>query len=110
VVGAIVAGGSQAKAAAVASVSEKTVWRWLQLPHVQAAIEQQQRAIVEAAARASLAHVKAAMGVLARIMTDQTVPPNTQVQAAGKLLDAAERWLNLTTLDTRLKRLEDKLL
>ena len=98
--------GTIEKAAAALSVSDVTVWRWLQKPEFQ---EGYRRARREAFSRsvARLQHASsAAVSTLLRVMVDKDAPAGSRVRAADCVLDHAKSAIETEDIEVRLERLE----
>ena len=94
-------------AAASASISETTLWRWLREPGFKNAYR---RARSEALGRAT-ARLQALAGeaveTLAQVHRDPGVSPHVRVSAARAVLELAYKSFELEDLEARLEELEE---
>jgi hypothetical protein len=94
------------KAAGALSVSDVTLWRWMQKVEFQEAYRKARReAFSQSVARLQHAS-QAAVGTLLRVMTDRVAPAASRVRAADVVLHTALRGMEMEDLEARLDRLE----
>ena len=93
-------------AAAVAGVSDATLWRWLQRPDFIRAYREARRQVVEQALGEVQAATTDAVRTLREVMTDPVSPASSRVAAARAVLDTALRAVELMDLETRIADLE----
>ena len=95
-----------AEAAHAASISEPTLWRWLQREDFQTAYRQAKREAVSQA----VAHLQRVAGeavdTLLAVMQDAQKPASARVSAARAVLDLAIRGVELEDLEARIHALE----
>ncbi len=96
-------------AALAAGIGERTAWRYLRNPHVQAALrEAQAQALAQVTRRLALA-VSEALEVLRGIAKDCDAPSGSRVSAARAILENALRFSETTDLMARVEELEERL-
>ena len=95
-------------AAGKADIAEATAWRYLTEDNVKAAIARRQDAILAQVTGGVVADMTEARGVLVDIMRDSEAAPGVRVRAAGLILDAGLKMLEVVTLADRVSRLEQQ--
>jgi hypothetical protein len=93
-------------AAASASVSETTLWRWLRDPTFKGAYRQARREALDRATTRLAALVEKAVEALGEIVADPTVSPHVRVSAASRIVEFALKAAELEDVQTRLEKLE----
>ncbi len=104
---AVLAGETQAHAAAAAGVSRSTVGRWQRQPEFRRALADGQTGILEAAARRLVGRLALAVDVATALLDDVAAPAAVRLSAARLLLDMAGRYHELTVIERRLAALEE---
>jgi DNA-binding MurR/RpiR family transcriptional regulator len=95
-----------AEAAHAASISEPTLWRWLQREDFQAAYRQARREAVSQAVAYLQRVAGEAVDTLRAVMQDTQKPASARVSAARAVLDLAMRGVELEDLEARIQTLE----
>jgi DNA-binding MurR/RpiR family transcriptional regulator len=98
-----------ADAAHAASISEPTLWRWLQRDDFQAAYRQARREAVSQAVAYLQRVAGEAVDTLRAVMQDAQKPASARVSAARAVLDLAIRGVELEDLEARIHVLEQSL-
>lgn len=93
-------------AAGKAGIAEATAWRYLTEDNVKAAIARRQDAILGGVTARLVADMTEARSVLVDIMRDSEEAAGVRVRAAGLILDAGLKMLEVLTLADRVTRLE----
>jgi transposase-like protein len=94
------------EAARVASVTPRTLYRWMNEPEFDAAYRAARRqAYGQSISRLQQGSTAAATTLL-KVMVDVATPPSTRVRAAEAVLSHAARAIEIEDLDARLKELE----
>ena len=96
-------------AAASASISETTLWRWLREPNFKVAYQRaRQEALGRATTRlAALVEVAVeALDELDEIVADRAVSPHVRVSAASRIIDFALKAAEIEEVQARLEKLE----
>ncbi len=96
-----------ADAARASGISEKTLWRWLQLPDFAAAYRAARRQVVERAVSELQAACGEAVETLKRNLHCEN--PAVEIRAAQIILEQAIKGVELMDLQERIERLEEKL-
>jgi hypothetical protein len=96
-----------ADAARQAGISERTAFRYLEDPAVQAAVGRGLDDTLADATRQITAAVGKALSVLETILEDPSAPPTSRVAAARLILDAGPRYRQTLDLANRLAVVED---
>ena len=97
-----------ATAAEAASVSERTIYRWFDVPAFRAALNKAEGQAIDAATRNLLTLSKAAINVFYEIMQDETISPGVRLRAADRVMDHLVRLRELRDIEQRLVNLEAK--
>lgn len=105
---ALLAGQSVSQACRTAGVGRRTYYRWLKQPHFQAALREAESDLLTQTTRRLLALQANALAAVGDILADATLPPAYRLQAAKMVLDGALRFYDATTLERRLKALEEE--
>ena len=92
----------------MAGIGETTAWRYLTEPDVKAAIARRQDAILAGVTGGIVADMTEARGVLVDIMRSITAKDSDRVRAAGLILDAGLKMLEVVTLSDRVTALEQR--
>ena len=95
------------KAAQAASVSVKTLWRWLQLPEFATAYQQARNDVLEQTL--SLLHKATGGAVAALIRNLKCGNPGVEVRAAVAVLDQTFKARELLEMEKRLQYVEEVL-
>jgi DNA-binding MurR/RpiR family transcriptional regulator len=95
-----------ADAADAASISEPTLWRWLQREDFQTAYRQARREAVSQAVAYLQRVAGEAVDTLRAVMQDAQKPASARVSAARAILDLAVRGVELEDLEARIHALE----
>jgi hypothetical protein len=95
-----------ADAADTASISEPTLWRWLQREDFQTAYRQARREAVSQAVAYLQRVAGEAVDTLRAVMQDAQKPASARVSAARAVLDLAIRGVELEDLEARIQTLE----
>jgi hypothetical protein len=98
-----------ADAAYAASISEPTLWRWLQREDFQTAYRQARREAVSQAVAYLQRVAGEAVDTLRAVMQDAQKPASARVSAARAVLDLAIRGVELEDLEARMHVLELRL-
>jgi transposase-like protein len=94
------------EAARVASVTPRTLYRWMNEPEFDAAYRAARRqAYGQSISRLQQGSTAAATTLL-KVMVDVATPPSTRVRAAEAVLSHAAKAIEIEDLDARLKELE----
>ncbi|HJZ49703.1 MAG TPA: hypothetical protein VKE41_21145 [Roseiflexaceae bacterium] len=97
-----------AAAAAMAGVSECTLYNWLNQADFQEAYREARRMAISHAL-GNLAHFSAhAVGVLVELMLDEKVPPGVRASAAGKVLELSIDSVDQENVLARIEALEER--
>ena len=97
------------EAAAKSEVAETTAWRYLSDGAVKAAIAQRQDAILAQVTGGVVADMSEARGVLVDIMRNPSAKDSDRIRAAGLILDAGLKMLEVLTLADRVAALEKQM-
>ncbi len=95
-----------ADAAHVASISEPTLWRWLQRKDFQTAYRKARREAVSQAVAYLQRVAGEAVDTLRVVMRDSQKPASARISAARAVLELAIRGIELEDLEARLQVLE----
>jgi DNA-binding MurR/RpiR family transcriptional regulator len=95
-----------ADAADAASISEPTLWRWLQREDFQTAYRQARREAVSQAVAYLQRVASDAVDTLRAVMQDSQKPASARVSAARAVLDLAIRGVEIEDLEARIQALE----
>jgi len=95
-----------ARAALVAGVDERTVYRWLKEPRFKQAYLDARRDAFGQATTLMQRAAPAAVSTLIKVMSDPSTPPNTKVAAAGMLLKFGREGIELDDVAHRLDVVE----
>ena len=93
-------------AAAVAGISESTIYKWLTEPAFRQALAQAEGEAVAAAGRRLAVLAENALDELARSMADPMTPAPTRVRAAEVILNNLLRYREIIAFESRLTALE----
>jgi hypothetical protein len=94
------------EAAKAAGVSNKTLFRWMQLPEFDRAYRDARRAAFgQATARLQQAS-SAAVSALLRVLVDPASPASSRVRAADCILNHAQEAIELEDIEARVRELE----
>ncbi len=94
------------EAARAASVTPRTLYRWMNEPEFDAAYRAARRqAYGQSISRLQHGSTAAATTLL-KVMVDVATPPSTRVRAAEAVLSHAAKAIEIEDLDARLKELE----
>ena len=97
-----------AAAADAASVSERTIYRWFDVPAFRAALNKAEGQAIDAATRNLLTLSKAAINVFYEVMQDENISPGVRLRAADRVMDHLVRLRELRDVEQRLATLEAK--
>ena len=97
------------EAAAKASIAEATAWRYLSDDVVKTDIARRQDAMLVQVTQGIVSDMTEARGVLVDIMRDAGAPEGVRVRAAGLILDAGLKMLEVLTLSDRVTVLEKQI-
>ena len=103
---ALLTSKSAREAAHKCGIGEKTAYRWLRLPQVQAALAEAEGQILANTMRQLLSMQGAAVDALQALLTNSSLPPAERLRVVQAVLDNALRLRNATTIDQRLAELE----
>ena len=95
------------KAAQAVGVSEKTLWRWLQLPEFSAAYQQARTEVLEQTI--SVLHKATGAAVAALVRNLKCGKPAVEVRAALGVLDQTFKAREMLETEARLKAVEEML-
>jgi hypothetical protein len=95
-----------ADAAHASSISEPTLWRWLQREDFQTAYRQARREVVSQAVAYLQQVAGEAVDTLRAVMQDAQKPASARVSAARAVLDLAIRGVELEGLEARIQTRE----
>ena len=95
-----------AQAAQECSLSEATLYRWLNENPFRAALAQAEGEAVAAAGRKLVNLAESALNVLSDVLADPTTPAPVRVRAAETILSNLIRYRELVNFETRLDALE----
>lgn len=95
------------EAAALAGISERTLYTYLNDPAFSAAYEAEKQRLIENAADQIQRSLEPAITALRTITEDKKAGKTARVQAARTLLEYGIRLTEYTTLEARIKALED---
>ncbi len=95
------------KAALAVGVSEKTLWRWLQLPEFSAAYQQARTEVLEQTI--SVLHKATGAAVAALVRNLKCGAPSVEVRAALGVLDQTFKAREMLEMEARLKAVEEML-
>jgi hypothetical protein len=105
----LMSGGTHRQAADAAKKSVKTIGRWLNEPEFRDELRRLQRERYHHAIGQTQQIAPVAVGVLAKVMTDQATPPSVKVNAADKILGHAGNGYREEVIVQRLDQLEEKI-
>jgi len=108
-VAALLAAPTVLDAAAAASISETTAWRYLASPAVQAELSARCDVVLTQVSAGLVADMQEARAVLVEAMRDPEAAPGVRVRAALGVLDAGLRVLDSLLLARRVAVLETRL-
>jgi len=103
---ALLAAKSIPQAALDAGVSERTLYRWLQVPAFRDALVQAEGQVIGAVTRRLVGYADHALTVMVTVMADKTNSPATRLRAAQAILDSMLRLRELRNLEDRISALE----
>jgi hypothetical protein len=95
------------KAAAIAKVGDRTIYRWLSEPAFSKAYRKARREAFGQAIALTQRYAPLAVNTLAQVMTDADAPPSAKVQAATTILRFGRDGLELDDLAARIEALEE---
>lgn len=95
------------KAAQAVGISEKTLWRWLQIPEFDRAYEQARNRVL--AQTISLLHKATGMAVTTLMKNLKCGVPSVEVRAAVAVLDQTFKAREILELEQRLTMIEQNL-
>lgn len=95
------------KAAQAVGISEKTLWRWLQIPEFDRAYEQARNQVL--AQTISLLHKATGMAVTTLMKNLKCGVPSVEVRAAVAVLDQTFKAREILELEQRLTMIEQNL-
>ena len=98
-----------AQAAQECSLSEATLYRWLNENPFRAALAQAEGEAVAAAGRKLVALAEGALNVLSDVMTNPQAPDAVKVRAAETVLAHLLKYREIVTFETRLTDLEKEM-
>ena len=105
-IAALVQHGNKESAAQEAGVHPATLWRWMQRPDFQQALQEARRqAFAQSTGRLQQAS-SAAVTTLLRVMTDAQASPGSKLRAALCVLEFSQRSLEVERIAARLAELE----
>jgi hypothetical protein len=105
---ALLAGQSVTQACRTAGVGRRTYYRWLRQPAFREALAEAEADLLEAATRRLLALQASALDAVGAVLADEHLPPTYRLQAARLVLDSALRFYDATSLERRLRALEEE--
>ncbi len=94
------------KAAKVAGVNERTLYRWMRQPDFSSAFRQARRDAFSQAIALTQRYAPLAVNCLAKIMADPDAPASSKVAAATALLRFGKEGIELEDLAARVEALE----
>jgi transposase-like protein len=95
------------EAAKAVGISNKTLFRWMQLPEFDKAYRAARRAAFgQATARLQQAS-SAAVSALLKVLVDAATPASARVRAADVILDHAQEAIELEDIEARVRELEE---
>ncbi len=94
------------KAAQVAKVHERTIYRWLEEPAFGNAYRRARREAFGHAIALTQRYAPLAVNTLASVMSDKDAPPHARVTAASTLLKFGREGIELDDLAARVEQLE----
>src|SRR5262245_40721558 len=104
VVAALACGRSVKEAAASASVSERTAWRWLAKPEFKAQVDKARAELLEGALGKLSGMLAAGAGVLARLLASGS--DGIRLGAVRLLFETVTKWKEVVDHEQRLAALE----
>ena len=102
----LVSGVNVSAAAHNASIGERTAYRWLKLPHFQAAYKAAQRQLFDQALTGLMLKVDKAITTLDRHMDGEDTPASSQIRAAQLVLEQAINIHKMAELEAKYAELE----
>lgn len=93
-------------AAAAAGVGQRTIYRRLQNPEFRRQLEEQRLKSLETARNGFLARLMDAVDTISGVMMNGENRPETRLRAAGMMIDAGLRLVEVTDIEKRLDALE----
>jgi len=105
----LMSGGTHRQAADAAKKSVKTIGRWLTERGFRDELRRLQNERFLHAIGQTQQIAPVAVGVLAKVMTDQATPPSVKVNAADKILGHAGNGYREEVIVQRLEQLEEKI-
>ncbi len=106
IIAALLENSTQEKAAAASGISTVTIWRYLQKPAFQKALQEARQAAFSQIEARMQQGAAAAAGTLFRIMTDGNAPEASRFRAAQYVIDFSARSLRQQALEARVLELE----
>jgi hypothetical protein len=94
------------RAAEVAEISQRTLYRWLRQPEFSRAYRDARREAFGQAIGLTQRYAPLAVNTLAQVMMDQTAPHHAKVSAATSLLKFGREGIELDDLAARVETLE----
>lgn len=98
--------GSIQETAKATSVSETTIWRWMQDPAFNEEYTRLKRQALQTAVNRLQSIANEAVEVLRNVMQDEENPAGSRVTAAKAVLDSSIKITELEDLQQRIERLE----
>lgn len=105
---ALLAGQSVTQACRTAGVGRRTYYRWLKQPVFREALAEAESDLLTQATRRLLALQASALDAVGAVLADEHLPPTYRLQAAKMVLDSALRFYDATSLERRLRALEEE--
>ena len=105
----LLAGGDLKDAARAAGVEKRTIYRWLDIPIFHDELTRRKSKAIDAASVRLAGGMVAAIGVMRRIMDDESTPPSIQLRAAHYYLSHALRYVELHDVIERIDALEERM-
>jgi hypothetical protein len=96
-------------AAKKVGISEKTLFRWLQLDEFQRAYKNARKQVVQHAIAQIQSVMSEAVQTLLKVMSDDTTPASSKVSAARALLDIGFKVVEIEDLENRIEKIEKNL-
>lgn len=105
-IAALLASRSIADAAQAVDVTDRTLYRWMQIPEFKAALASAEGELIDGATRRLLQLQDAAITTVALVMADEKYSPTVRLRAAGIVLDHLLKLRELRNVEQRLAALE----
>lgn len=106
---ALVNTGDVIAAARAATVSERTLRRWMTMPIFRAQLQEAENEMVRTAARRLGGLADKALTVLENVLDKDDIADNPRIRAATAVLDTCLKWREQVLVEERLRVLEQRL-